>query len=48
VEQPATGRLEGMEPPAEVDDDSTTEMAWDHMADVKEECELGGTSVEYP
>jgi hypothetical protein len=36
VEQPTTGRLEGVEPPAEVDGDSTTEMEGDHVAGLKE------------
>jgi hypothetical protein len=36
VEQPTAGRLEGVEPPAEVDGDSTTEMEGDHVAGLKE------------
>jgi hypothetical protein len=36
VEQPTADRLEGVEPPAEVDGDSTGEMEGDHVAGLKE------------
>jgi hypothetical protein len=48
VEQPAVGRLEGVQPPAEVDGDSTTEMEGDHVASLKEGCRPSGTWAERP
>jgi hypothetical protein len=43
VEQPATGRLEDVGPPAEVGDGSTTARKEAHMASLKVECRPGGT-----
>jgi hypothetical protein len=48
VEQPATGRLEDVGPPAKVDGGSTAETEGDHIAGLKEECRPGGTWVECP
>jgi hypothetical protein len=48
VEQPTTGRLEDMGPPAKVDVGSTAVTKEDHMASLKVECRLGGTWVERP
>jgi hypothetical protein len=46
VEQPATGRLEDMGPPIEVDSDSTATTEGDHVAGLKAECRPGGTWAE--
>jgi hypothetical protein len=48
VEQPAVGRLEGMEPPVEVDGDSATQAEGDHMAGLKEGCRPSGSWVQRP
>jgi hypothetical protein len=48
VGQPAAGRLEGMEPPAEVDGGSTIETKGDHVAGMKVECRPGDTWAEHP
>jgi hypothetical protein len=46
VEQPTTGRLEDMGPPAEVDGGSTTKTKGDHVAILKEGCRPSGTWAE--
>jgi hypothetical protein len=48
VEQPATGRLENVGPPAEMDSGSTAMMKGGHTAGLKVGCRLGGTWVERP
>jgi hypothetical protein len=45
VEQPTTGRLEDVGPPAEVDGGSTTATNGDHMAVMKAGCRPGDTWV---
>jgi hypothetical protein len=48
VEQLATGRLEDVGPPAEVDGGSITAMEGDHAAGLKAECRPGGIWAEHP
>jgi hypothetical protein len=48
VEQPATGRMEDVGPPAEVDDGSTTATKGDHVVGLKAKCRPDGTWVERP
>jgi hypothetical protein len=48
VEQAATGRLEDMGPPAEVDSGSIAVTKGGHVAGRKVECRPGGTWVERP
>jgi hypothetical protein len=48
MEQPATGRLEDVVPPAEVDGGSTATMEGGHVASLKAECRTGGTWADRP
>jgi hypothetical protein len=48
VEQPAMGRREDVEPPAEVDGGSTAAMKGGHVAGLKAECRLCGTWAKRP
>jgi hypothetical protein len=48
VERPATGRLEDVGPPIEVDGGSTAMTKGDCVASLKVECRSGGTWAECP